>query len=130
MEIPDNLRYTKEHEWVEFDADKSIATIGISEYAQDKLGDIVHVDLPSEGDTYNAHDVFGSVESVKAVSDIYTPVTGKVVEINETVLDGPEMVNEDPYAEGWLIKIQIKDAAELESLMDANGYQAYLDDLE
>ncbi|MCB0271399.1 MAG: glycine cleavage system protein GcvH [Bdellovibrionales bacterium] len=130
MEIPDNLRYTKEHEWVEFDPKNKTAKIGITEYAQDKLGDIVHIDLPEEGDTFNAHDTFGSVESVKAVSDIYTPISGKVLEVNETVLDGPEMINEDPYSEGWMVMLSVKDTSELESLMDASAYEAYLEELE
>lgn len=130
MEIPTNLRFTKEHEWIEFDSANNTARIGITEYAQEKLGDIVHVELPGEGDTFNAHDVFGTVESVKAVSDIYLPITGKIKEVNETLLDGPEMINEDSYGEGWLVVVDVKDTSEMETLMDAQSYQEYLEEIE
>lgn len=130
MEIPNNLRFTKEHEWVEFDPKSQTAKIGITEYAQEKLGDIVHVELPEEDDPFKASEPFGSVESVKAVSDVYLPVSGKIKEINETIVDSPELINEDPYGEGWMVLVSLTDTSELESLMDASAYEEYLQELE
>ncbi len=120
MEIPPGLRYSKEHEWVA--AEDSIATIGITDHAQDQLGEIVYIELPSVGDKISKDDPFGVVESVKAVSDIYAPVTGTVVEVNEDLPESPEVVNEDPYGDGWLIKVRISDPSDLEELMDGDEY--------
>jgi glycine cleavage system H protein len=121
MEIPAGLRYSKEHEWVA--TEEEVATIGITDYAQEQLGEIVYVELPAVGDKISKDDPFGVVESVKAVSDIYAPVSGTVVEINEELAESPEMVNEDPYGDGWLVKIKVTDAAELDDLMDNEEYE-------
>ena len=121
MEIPPVLKYSKEHEWVA--AEGSVATVGITDYAQDQLGEIVYVELPAVGDKISKDDPFGVVESVKAVSDIYAPLSGTVVEINEDLPESPEVVNEDPYGDGWLIKVKISDAAELDDLMDNEEYE-------
>src|SRR5271155_4077189 len=124
MEIPPGLKYSKEHEWVA--TEESVATIGISDYAQDQLGEIVFVELPAVGDKISKDDPFGVVESVKAVSDVYAPVTGTVIEINEELPESPETVNEDPYGDGWLIKVKITDMSDLEDLMDAEEYAELL----
>lgn len=130
MEIPDDLRYTREHEWARIDLKQKTATIGVTDYAQEKLGDVVHVDLPEEGVEIVREDPFGSVESVKAVSDLFAPLSGKVVEINDDLLDSPEMVNEDPYGEAWLVKIKITDTAGIDQLMDAAAYKKYVESQE
>lgn len=116
MNLPEDLQYTKSHEWVRREGD--VATVGITEHAQDELGDVVFVDLPEQGATFSAGESFGSVESVKAVSDLYTPVGGEVVEINSALEDGPEKVNEDPYGGGWIVKIQVSEEGELLSAAD------------
>lgn len=116
MNLPEDLQYTKSHEWVRREGD--VATVGITEHAQDELGDVVFVELPEKGATYSAGESFGSVESVKAVSDLYTPVGGEVVEVNSALEDGPEKVNEDPYGEGWILKIQVSEEGELLSAAD------------
>lgn len=116
MNIPEDLQYTRSHEWVRREGE--VATIGITEHAQDELGDVVFVDLPEQGASLSAGETFGSVESVKAVSDLYTPVGGEVVEINSALEDGPEKVNEDPYGEGWILKIQVSEEGELISAAD------------
>ncbi len=121
MEIPPVLKYSKEHEWVAIEG--SVATVGITDYAQDQLGEIVYVELPAVGDKISKDDPFGVVESVKAVSDIYAPLSGTVIEINEDLPESPEVVNEDPYGDGWLIKVKISDAAELDDLMDNEEYE-------
>jgi glycine cleavage system H protein len=121
MEIPPGLKYSKEHEWVA--TEDGVATIGITDYAQDQLGEIVYVELPAVGDKVSKDDPFGVVESVKAVSDIYAPLTGSVVEINEGLPESPEAVNEDPYGDGWLIKIKVSDLSELDDLMDNEEYE-------
>ncbi len=121
MEIPPVLKYSKEHEWVATEG--SVATIGITDYAQDQLGEIVYVELPAVGDKISKDDPFGVVESVKAVSDIYAPLSGTVIEINEDLPESPEVVNEDPYGDGWLIKVKISDAAEIDDLMDNEEYE-------
>lgn len=128
MEFPDNLRYTKEHEWVR--VQDNTATIGITDYAQDQLGDIVYVELPAEGEKVENGEPFGVVESVKAVSDIYAPVSGTVLEINDPLTENPETMNEDCYEEGWLIKVKISDPKELDALMDHEQYQAYIKEQE
>ncbi len=124
MEFPEELKYTKEHEWVLVEG--NVATVGITDYAQDQLGDIVFVELPAIGDKVSKEDAFGVVESVKAVSDIYAPVSGKVVEVNDDLPDNPEMVNEDPYGDGWIIKIEMNDPEELQDLMSAAEYEEYV----
>ena len=111
MNIPGDLQYTKSHEWVRIEGDT--ATIGITDHAQDELGDVVFVELPEEGDTFDADESFGTVESVKAVSDLYTPVGGEVVEVNSALEDAPENINEDPYGEGWIVKLRTTDEADL-----------------
>ena len=124
MNIPAELRYTKEHEWIRVEGD--VAYVGITDYAQSELGEIVFVDINTEGETVNQNEVFGSVEAVKTVSDLNMPVTGEVLEVNETINDQPELVNNDPYGEGWMIKIQVADPAELYTLLDAAAYQALI----
>ena len=120
MEFPEDLKYSKEHEWVLVEG--GVATVGITDYAQDQLGDIVFVELPGVGDKVSKEDAFGVVESVKAVSDIYAPVSGTVVEVNEDLPESPEVVNEDPYGDGWLIKVKMNDASDLDDLMDSDEY--------
>ena len=111
MNVPDDLQYTKSHEWVRTEGDT--ATIGITDHAQDELGDVVFVELPAEGDTFDAGEAFGTVESVKAVSDLYAPVGGEVVEVNSALEDAPEKINEDPYGDGWIIKLRTSGEADL-----------------
>jgi glycine cleavage system H protein len=111
LNIPEDLQYTKSHEWVRIEDDT--ATIGITDHAQDELGDVVFVELPEEGDTFDAGESFGTVESVKAVSDLYAPVGGEVVEVNSALEDAPENINEDPYGEGWIVKLRTSDEADL-----------------
>ena len=124
MNIPSNLRYTKEHEWIR--AEGNEAYVGITDYAQSELGEIVFVDINTEGETLAQEEVFGSVEAVKTVSDLNMPVSGEVLEINETINDQPELVNNDPYGEGWMIKISVANPEELNNLLDAEGYQALI----
>ena len=124
MNIPSDLRYTKEHEWIRVEGE--IAYVGITDYAQSELGEIVFVDINTEGETLAQDEVFGSVEAVKTVSDLNMPVAGEVLEINEAINDQPELVNNDPYGEGWMIKISVADPAELDMLLDAAGYQAHI----
>lgn len=126
MNIPVELLYTEEHEWILVESD--IATIGISDHAQSELGDVVFVEFPDIGDTLRAGESFGSVESVKAVSEIYTPVSGEVIEVNEILQDSPELVNEDPYGEGWMVRLQIESPGEVDGLMSAEEYRAYLEE--
>jgi glycine cleavage system H protein len=125
---PSDLRYSKEHEWVrvEDEGGQSVGTIGITEYAQDQLGDIVFVDLPDTGAQVGYMEKFGEIESVKAVSELFSPVSGEVVEVNAALADRPEMVNESPYGEGWMMRVRISDASELEKLLSADEYEAYL----
>ena len=123
MNVPANLRYTKEHEWVLLDGD--LATIGITDFAQDQLGDIVFVELPSVGDKVAKDEAFGVVESVKAVSDIYAPLSGTVVEVNDDLPDSPEMLNEDCYSDAWIVKIRLSDQAEIAALMNAAAYEKF-----
>ncbi len=126
MEIPTDLKYSKEHEWVRIE--DNIITLGISDYAQEELGDIVNVELPDEQDEVTKGETFGAVESVKASSEVFSPVTGKVIAVNEPLIDAPELLNEDPYVQGWMIKVEISDSSELNDLMDASGYQAYIEE--
>ena len=125
MKFPENLKYSKDHEWILVDGDK--ATVGITDFAQSELGEIVYVDVASEGDTIDKDEVFGSIEAVKTVSDLIIPVTGEVLEFNETLEDEPELVNTDPYGKGWIIKISIDDAAELDDLLDAAAYKEFIE---
>lgn len=126
MEFPEDLRYSKEHEWVRLEGDTVV--IGITDYAQDSLGDVVYVELPAEGDTVTRGETFGVVESVKAVSDLYSPVSGSVVEMNDAVVDGPEAINEDPYTEAWMLKIELDSIDELEELLSADEYQQFIEE--
>ena len=125
---PDDRKYSKEHEWVKME-DGTQALAGITVYAQDQLGDIVYVDLPKTGATIRFMEKMGEVESVKAVSDLFSPVTGEVTEVNERLLDHPELVNEDPLGEGWMVRVTVADAAELDQLMSAEEYEAFLSGL-
>lgn len=120
LNIPDDVKYTKDHEWAKLSGDT--VTIGVNDYAQDQLGEIVFVELPEVGDTFSKGDEFGSVESVKAVSEIYIPVSGEIVQINESLEDAPELVNESCYDKGWLIKVKPDDVSELDNLMDKAAY--------
>ena len=126
MEYPEELKYTEEHEWVLVEDD--VATVGITDFAQDALGDVVFVELPEDGTTIEAGKSFGVVESVKAVSDIYAPVSGEIVEVNEELPDTPELVNTSPYEDGWMVKIKLSDPSELDDLMDADGYKAFVEE--
>jgi glycine cleavage system H protein len=125
LSVPEELQYTRSHEWVRTEGDT--ATIGITDHAQDELGDIVFVELPETGATFDAGDSFGTVESVKAVSDLYTPVGGEVVEVNEALSESPEKINEDPYGEGWIVKIQVSGEADL---LSASDYEQFLEEVE
>lgn len=120
----DDLKFTKEHEWVSIDGD--IATVGISDYAQKELGDVVYVELPPIGDTFAKGEACSSIESVKAVSDIYSPVSGEIVDVNSELEDNPELVNQSPYEDGWVFKIRIEDEGELDDAMDSDLYEEYL----
>jgi glycine cleavage system H protein len=130
MDFPDDLRYTKEHEWARVDKKKMIATIGITDFAQEQLGDVVYVELPEEGDEIQKEDPFGSVESVKAVSDLFAPISGTVVEVNDSLVEAPETVNEDAYGEAWMIRVKISDIADFETLMDAAAYKKFIESQE
>lgn len=121
MNIPADLKYTKDHEWVKIEGD--IATIGITYFAQSELGDIVYVDVDTLNETIEKEEVFGSVEAVKTVSDLFMPITGEIIEINEALADEPEKVNTDPYGEGWMVKISISDASQIEELLSAEAYR-------
>ena len=125
MNVPEELQYTKSHEWVRTEGDT--ATIGITDHAQDELGDVVFVELPEVGATFDAGDSFGTVESVKAVSDLYTPVGGEVVGVNEALNDQPEKINEDPYGEGWIVKLSVSDEGDL---LSASDYEQFLEEEE
>ncbi|MEY2799144.1 MAG: glycine cleavage system protein GcvH [Bacteroidota bacterium] len=124
MNFPTELKYTKDHEWIRIEGD--IATVGITEFAQRELGDIVYVDINTVGKTVAKEEVFGTVEAVKTVSDLYMPITAEVVEFNKALDTNPELVNSDPYGEGWMVKIAIKDAAELTALLNADAYQSII----
>ncbi|MCK0129882.1 glycine cleavage system protein GcvH [Flavobacteriaceae bacterium F08102] len=121
MNIPADLKYTKEHEWVKIEGETAI--IGITDFAQGELGDIVYVDVDTLDDTLEHDEVFGSVEAVKTVSDLFMPLSGEVIEFNEALEDAPELVNTDPYGEGWMIKIKISDTSQIENLLDADAYK-------
>ena len=124
MSIPENLKYTKDHEWISIDGDT--ATVGITEFAQGELGDIVYVEIETEGEELSQEEIFGSVEAVKTVSDLFMPISGEVVAFNEELESNPELVNSDPYGKGWMVKIKIADTGELDSLLDAAGYSSLI----
>ena len=121
MEIPLNLKYTKDHEWISIDG--NIATVGITDFAQRELGDIVYIEVETIGETLNADDIFGTVEAVKTVSDLFLPMTGKIIEFNESLDSSPEDVNTDPYGNGWMVKIEIHNIDELDNLLSADQYK-------
>jgi glycine cleavage system H protein len=121
MNIPDSLKYTKDHEWIKVEG--NVATIGITDFAQSELGDIVYIDINTVGQEVGQHDVFGTVEAVKTVSDLFMPIAGKVIEFNKSLDTAPEKVNSDPYGDGWMVKIEIKDAAEVTALLSATQYK-------
>ncbi|HKI89320.1 MAG TPA: glycine cleavage system protein GcvH [Draconibacterium sp.] len=125
MKIPADLKYTQDHEWVRVEGD--LAVVGITDFAQGELGDVVFVEIETEGETLDKGEIFGTVEAVKTVSDLFMPVGGEVAEINEALADEPELVNKDPYEGGWMIKVKMSDASELDSLLDANGYQKMIE---
>lgn len=125
MNIPSELKYTKDHEWVK--VEEGVATIGITDFAQGELGDIVYVDVDSVDDTLEIEEVFGSVEAVKTVSDLFMPLSGEVIEFNESLEDEPELVNSDPYGKGWMIKIKFSDNSQLDNLLDAEAYKKLIE---
>jgi glycine cleavage system H protein len=122
--IPENLRYSRDHEWVEVADD--VATIGITDYAQHSLGDVVYIDMPRVGDKLGPHEAFGSVESVKAVSEIFTPVAGEIVEVNDSLNDSPEDVNKDPYQAGWMVKVKMNNPGDADAMLSAEEYEEFL----
>jgi len=123
--IPEDLRYSKDHEWVRVDGE--MATIGITDYAQHSLGDVVYIDMPRVGDHFGTHEAFGSVESVKAVSEIFTPLAGEVTEVNDSVNDAPEAVNNEPYTDGWMVKLKMDNPGEADAMLSAAEYEEYLE---
>jgi len=124
MDVPENLKYTKEHEWISVDGQN--ATIGITHFAQSELGDIVYVDIDTVGESLKQEDVFGTVEAVKTVSDLLLPVDGEITEFNEKLEEQPELVNSDPYNEGWMVKVKLQNPSQVESLLDAKNYKALI----
>ena len=126
MNFPTNVKYTSEHEWIRLEGEE--AYVGITDYAQDQLGDIVFVDVPTEGETLEKGEAFGSIEVVKTVSDLFIPIGGEVLEVNPALEENPELVNKDPYGEGWLIRIKPTDVAEMEELLDAEGYKQLINE--
>jgi glycine cleavage system H protein len=124
MNIPSELKYTKDHEWVKIDGD--VAIVGITEFAQSELGDIVYVEIETIGETLNQEEVFGSVEAVKTVSDLFMPVSGEILEFNDALEGNPELVNSDPYGEGWMIKVKLSDASQYDALLDAATYEGLI----
>jgi glycine cleavage system H protein len=128
MEFPDDLKYTREHEWARSRDGKVV--VGITDFAQDQLGDVVYVELPDVGDEVKRGESFGVVESTKAVSELFAPISGKVVEVNDPLTDAPEAINEDPYEEGWMIAVAPSDPKELADLMDAKAYRAFVEEQE
>lgn len=126
--IPEDLHYSKDHEWIRVDGDA--AAIGITDYAQHALGDVVYIELPSVGDKFTPHEAIGSVESVKAVSEVFTPIAGEVIEVNDGLNDNPEVVNTDPYGEGWMIKVKMDNPGEADAMLNAAEYEEYLSENE
>jgi len=125
MNIPADLKYTQDHEWVRVDGD--VAVVGITDFAQGELGDVVFVEIETEGETLDKGETFGTVEAVKTVSDLFMPVGGEVSEVNEALADDPELVNKDPYGDGWMIKVKISDSSDLDDLMDAEAYKSMIE---
>lgn len=128
MKVDPNCKYHEEHEWVRIEGDEGV--IGISDFAQDQLSDVVYVELPEVGDSFERGEVVAVVESVKAASDVYMPVSGEILEINDTLEDSPELVNQDPYGEAWFVRVAFSDTTELDDLMDAQAYQSFVDNLD
>ncbi|MFQ5442467.1 MAG: glycine cleavage system protein GcvH [Thermodesulfobacteriota bacterium] len=126
MDFPEDLKYTKEHEWVKVEGESAV--VGVTDYAQDSLGDVVYVELPEEGSAVAKDEPFGVVESVKAVSDLYAPVSGNVTEVNDAIVDSPEVINEDPYGDAWMIKIELSDSGDLDGLLSSDEYQKYIEE--
>ena len=126
--VPENLHYSKDHEWVE--VKDGVATVGITDYAQHSLGDVVYVDLPRVGDNLESHEAFGSIESVKAVSEVFSPVAGEIVEVNDALNDTPEAVNSDPYGAAWMIRVKMQNAGEADAMLNAAEYEEFLSDNE
>ncbi|MBI1266063.1 MAG: glycine cleavage system protein GcvH [Cryomorphaceae bacterium] len=124
MNIPKELRYTKDHEWIRLEGD--IATVGITEFAQSELGDIVFVEIETEGESLDAEEIFGTIEAVKTVSDLFLPVAGTIMEVNAALADNPAAVNDDPYGEGWMIKMKVNDPADVAALLDAEAYSGVI----
>ncbi|MDD2564696.1 MAG: glycine cleavage system protein GcvH [Salinivirgaceae bacterium] len=124
MNFPANTKFSEEHEWVVVDGD--IATIGVTDFAQQQLGDIVFVEIETEGETLNKGEVFGTIEAVKTVSDLFMPISGEIIEVNPNLEASPELVNKDPYAEGWMLKVKMSKKSELDGLMDAAAYKAHI----
>lgn len=124
MNFPENLKYTKDHEWISVEGD--VATVGITDFAQSELGDIVFVDISTQGENLNQHDVFGTVEAVKTVSDLYMPISGEILEVNSGLDSTPESVNSDAYGSGWMVKVKLSDASQLDGLMTAADYKALI----
>lgn len=122
---PDELHYTKDHEWIRVEGDTG--TVGITGFAQEQLGDVVHVQLPRTGEKFSAHDTFGEVESVKTFSELFLPVSGEVVEINEALEDAPELVNNSPYGDGWMVKVKLSDKSEIDSLLSSSEYEDFVE---
>ncbi len=123
--IPENLRYSKDHEWVSVNGE--VATVGITDYAQHSLGDVVYIDMPRVGDKFNTHEAFGSVESVKAVSEIFVPIAGEITEVNDGLNDTPESVNNQPYTDGWMIRLKMDNPGEADAMLSAAEYEEYLE---
>jgi glycine cleavage system H protein len=126
--VPENLHYSKDHEWVKVDGDK--ATIGITDFAQHSLGDVVYIELPTAGDKFAAHEAIGSIESVKAVSEVFSPLAGEVTEVNDGLNDSPEVVNSDAYGEGWMIKVKMDNPGDVDAMLNAAEYEEYLSESE
>lgn len=125
MNVPDNLKYTKDHEWLRVDGDA--AFVGVTDFAQGELGDVVFVEIETEGETFDREEVFGSIEAVKTVSDLFMPVGGEILEVNPALEDSPELVNKDPYGDGWMVKIKIADASEVDELLSPSDYKELID---
>lgn len=126
MEFPKDVKYTKEHEWVRVEG--NIATVGITDYAQDSLGDVVYLELPQDGANVTKDETFGVVESVKAVSDLYSPISGTVAEINDALVDNPEVINDDPYGDAWMLKVEMSSPAEIKELLTSDEYKKYVEE--
>jgi len=125
---PENLYYTKDHEWLKVEGEEAV--VGITDFAQKQLGDIIYVDLPQTGKSLEVHQAIGSVESVKSVSDVYSPVSGEVIEVNSELAQTPDLINKDPYGQGWIVRLRLKNKAEINNLMKATDYEKYLEGLE